>query len=346
MRILAGLVLINCFKGKRNGCATSGAARTAGVHPPTTCKKSAWEDFSPSAPHALDAVIAHRVLPLFFRTLRSWAELPAALSFSAVCYVGHATAVAEAMGVAMKLEPWQRQGEAVAYGAVDSLVTFLRRARSAAAAVVTPSSGGGSDGRGDSEEASPLVGANGIAPPAKSGEGEVGVLVVTMRAALEALATVCAICESARGRVVTLGFHCDVVSWLDEQVGSTAVSSGGGVQLEPLELFRNLGRSCVSCSAIVAAGAFESLIGVVRAITVIADGEFERLALAAAGLTNMALEHEVVKEAISRSECLRTICKTAVNTSAPEHVGHRTNGRTDGWMGGGWVSRKQETTLD
>eukprot|EP00752_Nemacystus_decipiens_P006234 g5624.t1 len=68
-QILAGLVLVSCFKGSKTAAGTGTTSPDSPPFPPS-CPHPSFE------PTALDEVIAHRVLPLFFRTLRLWSALP------------------------------------------------------------------------------------------------------------------------------------------------------------------------------------------------------------------------------------------------------------------------------
>lgn len=328
MQILASLILVNCYKGGMAvGDSSDPPSPPASLHIPSE--------------NVLEVVIAHRVLPFLFRKLNSWAALPAnvphsssvdtAISVPATCK-RFAEAVANAVTATMELGSWQRQREATAYGAVDSLTAFLSRARAIAVAAPAGARHSNNQNGEDNEEQ----------------ENEREYLLGPSRAALYALATLCARCEYARERVVALGFHSAVSFWLLQGEGSESLTStdrktcypaGSGTKsdislsLGALLLVRNMGRSSVSCSALVGVRAYKSLI---KALVVIGEGikieimgesdkvvssAAEGLALATAGLANMALEHDVVKEAIVRSGCLQKICESAVDISEDKNVG-------------------------
>jgi len=303
---------------------------------------------------------------------------------------GYGAAVAAAMSTLMELGSWQRQREAVAYGAVDALVSLLARARAEelAPAPLTGSGSSSSGGSGSNENDE-----EGTASRAASGSGggdsdvvyvesnrsrDARLVRVATEMGLGALATLCARCEEARERTVGLGFHLAVRHWLamapPEKKGK---GRGGGVDSNrsspavlraALTLVRNLARSSVACSALVAVGTHESLFGMMTLVDD-SDGGGEapagedarggkaggdnteagngnerneglkaaghapfgaaaapaagRVALASACLANMALEHEVVKEATVGSEdCLRSVCESALDLSANRrHVG-------------------------
>lgn len=336
---------MNCFKGRRRGSSSSSSTgntpsnftSVADDQPQNAQQEAVGYPCQPdpASPHALDAVIDHRVLPLFLRMLCSGgsSSIPSMTQTSSTNkhtflspFHGHTVDVVGAVNAGIRLRSWHRQGETASYGAVDSLVSFLRTARKAAKASSMASSAGGYN---ELKEMSPF----------RQG-AEMSPLIDAARAALDAVGIMCASCEAARERVVALGFHSDVAIWLAEEVGAMeGTGNSSGVLLEGLRLVRNLGRSSVPCSSIIGVGALETLIKVVAIVTVENRGEenegegeesrvaTEGLALAVAGLANMVLEHDVVKEAISRSECLRTVSKTAVDASAPEHVGKKLAGR-------------------
>ena len=416
-------MLVNCFKGSKTGGGPGASTAATAAFPPFPHSRP----HPSSDPPALDEVVAHRVLPLFFRTLRLWSTLPSTAGcggdgkvgghpasrtfpppsssssspphdaaaaagqssgFATVC-VGYAAAVAAAINASMSLGSWQRQREAVAYGAVDSLVDFLGRARTeerAIAAGLSASSGsehsgsragrcsGATDGATAPPRPETAATASGVgaAATAAAAGGEsircrdARFIRAATRAGLNALATLCARCEEARERTIVLGFHAVIRHWLVMPPRGNGVSSqprsisGGGkswrggsaaVLLAALSLARNLGRSSVACSALVAVGAHESLLGIVASSdndgkdgaaagtqgaagqrgaedaagegaeqqggAAGVDAAADRVALASACLANMALEHEVVKEAVVGSEdCLRSICDSALDPSA------------------------------
>lgn len=303
---------MNCFKGRKGNNSSTGNTpsdlSTIPDHQPQNPQQDTMGCHA--SPDALDAVIDHRVLPLFFRTLRSWtSSSPPSMRITnkrgyLLPFDGHMVEVVEAVATGIKLRSWHRKDETAAHGAVESLVSFLRTVRRAA------KSTGGSDELKDDN-------------PFRQGMDP---LIDASRAALDAVGIMCSSSESAREKVVALGFHSDVVILLAEEVGAMEENgNSSGVLLEGLRIVRNLGRSSVPCSSIIGVGALETLIKVV-AIATEGGGEgeerrMEDLGLAVSGLANMVLEHDVVKETISRSECLRTVCKTAIDTSAPEHVG-------------------------
>ncbi|CAM9893220.1 unnamed protein product, partial [Ectocarpus sp. 4 AP-2014] len=66
VRILAGLVLVSCFKSSKMRLGTTSSPRSSSHE-------------STESP-ALDEVIAHRILPLFVRTLSSWSTLPSTIN--------------------------------------------------------------------------------------------------------------------------------------------------------------------------------------------------------------------------------------------------------------------------
>lgn len=298
---------MNCFKGRRGNNSSTGSTpsnlSTIRDHQPRQETVGC-----PASPDALDAVIDHRVLPLFFRTLRSWASSsipPVRITNNhghISSFDGYVVEVVEAVTTGIKLRSWYSQGETAAYGAVDSLVSFLRTARRTSKSI------------GACNELKEM-------PPFRQGMNP---LIDATRAALDAVGIMCSSCETVRERVVALGFHSDVAIWLAEEVGAMEGNvNSSGVLLEGLRIVRNLGRSSVPCSSIIGVGALETLIKVIAIVTG-GEGEerrMEGMGLAVAGLANMVLEHDVVKETIARSECLRTVCKTAIDTSAPEHVG-------------------------
>lgn len=241
VRILAGLILVSCFKSSKVGLGT-----------PSSPLSSSHQ---PAESPALDEVIAHRVLPLFVRTLSSWSTLPstingqgggggsrvrraggfhrttstdtsgsAAASFATVCG-GYAAAVTAALTATTELGSLRRQREAVAYGAVDSLVVFLKRARTEAVATEpeSVSSLSGSTGTTTADtNSSNTEGENvpsrtpsfAAAVEESSRSMDSGLIRTATETGLKALAALCARCEAARERTVALGFHSAVGYWL------------------------------------------------------------------------------------------------------------------------------------
>lgn len=345
VRILAGLVLINCVKGR---------ASLGDEFPPlpsgssnNTSTKSQFK--APSGgdgsgePHALDAVIAHRVMPLFFRTLASWASSPHTPTsrdssyrssvllgddFRASCRSrdgADAEAVARAIATGMQFGSPERQREAVRYGAVEALTSFLWRAQAATASAQR----NGNSGTESLEEV--------VLSPSPKDDAEAGIMGAAA-AALGAMVVLCRSCELACEELVTVGFHSALAFWLtadadgDDLMDTTAsVAEGVGgsdaVRLATLDLIRNVSRSNVSCSALVGAGLHESLIDVLEGWRG-RDGRGEEDVtgevwhLAAGGLANMALGHEVVTEAIEASHCLlRKVCDYAIGDRTEDKVG-------------------------
>lgn len=372
---MASLILVNCFRGTAMETATGASSLTLPSRDASPTKP--WPDgTSCGAYQALNDVIAHRVLPLLFRTVRTWATLPSssprdrppsapsasyvkATSFGAACGDGYgagylAAAVAEAVATVLELSSWQRQREAVSYGAVDAFTTFLRKAHTVLAEAATlevlaPERGHGRDD--DLPSRRGLLNTNGALriKQRKEFEAELSAVLCATKAALLALAALCSRCELARERVVALGFHATLTFWITrgEHVWRSSIADGsaqdnigdgifGGrvnrdIHLAALLLARNLSRSGAPCSALVGVGVHESLIRLMgegrstERLKKTRDGrretmENERLALTAGGLANMVLEHEIVKEVITGSTCLRRVCMFAVDISSAENV--------------------------
>ena len=210
---MAGLILVNCFVSSKAGNDPPPPTHASGV----------------SSKPALDEVVAHRVLPLFFRTLRSWASShetangSPTVSFSMSSNVdrfatacgggGYAKAVASAVTATMELASLRWQRETVAYGAVEALTEFLRRARSA-----IPSAASSGNAIRTLQAKKPYS----ASASRSSWEDTRFAAAAATAAALGALATLCSRCEPARERVVAVGFHSAIAHWL---VGS---SDGGG----------------------------------------------------------------------------------------------------------------------
>lgn len=353
IRILAALVLVNCTiaVGDLKGGEDASDVRVP-MPPPSPSSFAGSEDLEDGTPQALDAVIDHRVLQLFVRTLRSWASLPvlpsscspepAAMDCPACDYAG---AIARAtQDVAERRTP-QRLREAVAFGVVDALIAWLRRARMVEiAGMGTPVLS-----LSEVEDQHSSRAHSRVAPSSTGRASATGVTPTGVASALSALAALCANCDEARERVVALEFHYSLDFWLratdpnkqsawrdDDSLEDELESQDGGmgcdsVVCSALELVRNLGRSSVACSALAGAGVHLSLISHYLLASE-EEGEEEEeeeeeyskaqavASLAAAGLANMSLEHGVVKEAITSSECLQRACDFAVDEDVDEEV--------------------------
>lgn len=347
VRILAGLVLINCVKGRASLGNEFPPLRSGSSS--NTSAKSPFEASSGGGgggggePHALDMVIAHRVMPLFFRTLASWASSPHAptsldSSYRSNALLGDdfrvtcrsrdgadAEAVARAIAAGIQFGSPERQREAVRHGAVEALTSFLWRAQAATASAQR----NGNSGNESLEDV--------VLSPSPKDDAEAGIAGATV-AALGAMAILCKSCELACEKLVTVGFHSALAFWLTadadgddlmDMTASVAEGVGGGdaARLATLDLIRNVSRANVSCSALVGVGLHESLIDVLegwRGIDVRGEEDVagEVWHLAAGGLANMALGHEVVTEAIDASDCLlRKICDYAIGDRTEDKVG-------------------------
>ncbi|CAN0556395.1 unnamed protein product, partial [Ectocarpus sp. 12 AP-2014] len=264
VRILAGLVLVSCYKSSKMRLGTTSSPRPSSHQ-------------STESP-ALDEVIARRVLPLFVRTLSSWSTLPstingqggggggsrvrgtggfhrstsnntsgsAAASFATVCG-GFAAAVTAALTATTELGSLRRQREAVAYGTVDSLVVFLKRARTEAAAAGPESvsslsaststatadnnapSGAPSAAAATSASAAAAAAAAAVEESSRSMDSRL--IRTATETGLKALAALCARCEPARERTVALGFHSAVGYWLATSPRENG--SGSNLPLDP-----------------------------------------------------------------------------------------------------------------
>lgn len=207
-------------------------------------------------PQALEAVIAHRVLPLFVRTLRSWSAIVLTPPFlnthspnqqrysnknagvntrtlTARPATAYAGAIARALQIYTERGTRQRQREAVALGVLDALVSWLRWARSTSnpnvvnkTAVPIPffDAAGG-------QQASSIVGRRCTSPGhvLAAGDEAEGVALAAEAAALHALAAMCSSCEDARERILQTDFHSSIELWLfvDRRPNAMAVVGQG-----------------------------------------------------------------------------------------------------------------------
>lgn len=359
VRVLAGLVLVNCEKGMRVAADredTPSGRRP--MPPPSPASLTSSDDMGDGTadgcdmdsghggavdsciPEALDAVIAHRVLQLFVRTLRSWAVLPIVPTVSPtegsqIDSTTHsfAGAIARAIKSTTERGTRQRLRELVACGAIDALVAWLHRSRMIIVAGMGSNLPPACDGREQNDDILQMSsGSNGVSKHA-------------VASALDTLAILCSDCEAARERVVAFRFHSSIDFWLGKVISNRKRASNGNrrsdersrarvgdwgendaVVCSMLRLVRNLGRSSMACAALATVGVHHSLIA--HLLTRCEHKEDEGRAhgassssFAAAGLANLVLEHDIVKEAFAGSDCLQRMCDLALSAHADEKVG-------------------------